>query len=174
MLFSCYFSKLKAWNKDLLRLLKPFLQETYSPTVQEGAGFSDIMKLIWNACKTIARKLDSSSLFSWKNLSSKFLVLAWIMESKMCLLNLQTELGKGSKALKSWIRIKTNSGDWPNGLNKIQCSSGRRNVEVTFSKKVYCMKMKRGGWGHVLRKDVVGSTSHLNPHTDGLIPVLQP
>lgn len=84
------------------------------------------------ACKTIARKLDSSSVFSWKNLSSKFLVLAWIMESRMCLLNLQTELGTGSRALKSWMRIKTNSGDWPNGLNKIQCDSGRRNVKVTF------------------------------------------
>lgn len=130
VLFSCYFSKLKALNKNFLRLLKPFLQETYSPQCKEEL----VSQILWNkyetAWKTIAKELDSSSLFSWKNLSSKFLVLAWIMESRMCLLNLQTELGMDSRALKSWIRIKTNSGDWPNGLNKIWCSSGRRNVEV--------------------------------------------
>lgn len=36
------------------------------------------------------------------------------------------------------------------------------------------MKMEGEGPGRVLRKDVVGSKSHLNPHTDGVIPVLQP
>lgn len=78
------------------------------------------------------------------------------MESRMCLLNLQTELGMGSRALKSWIRIKTNSGDGPNGLNKMWCSSGRRNVEVTFrweqsiawkqNKKVQAMSHGKTWW----------------------------